>query len=156
MNTTIKLALAFLVSVLFFNTNVNAGSYSGPDLSGQKVTISGPWLAPEDGYIREIAAIFEKATGATVEYGGSDSFEQQIVIDIKAGSPPDLAVNVQGVYYHYELGAQTTARDIFARQSLAGMGITLVFVDEDYLEQDPLGTTREALNYQDSSRLGGR
>jgi len=92
MNTTIKLALAFLVSVLFFNTNVNAGSYSGPDLSGQKVTISGPWLAPEDGYIREIAAIFEKATGATVEYGGSDSFEQQIVIDIKAGSPPDLAI----------------------------------------------------------------
>ena len=69
MNTTIKLALAFLVSVLFINTNVNAGSYSGPDLSGQKVTISGPWLAPEDGYIREIAAIFEKATGATVEYG---------------------------------------------------------------------------------------
>ncbi len=48
MNTTIKLALAFLVSVLFFNTNVNAESYSGPDLSGQKVTISGPWLAPED------------------------------------------------------------------------------------------------------------
>jgi len=79
-----------------------------------------------------------------------------IVIDFMFNNPPDLAVNVQGVYYHYELGAQTTARDIFARQSLAGMGITLVFVDEDYLEQDPLGTTREALNYQDSSRLGGR
>ena len=79
-----------------------------------------------------------------------------IFIDFMFNNPPDLAVNVQGVYYHYELGAQTTARDIFARQSLAGMGITLVFVDEDYLEQDPLGTTREALNYQDSSRLGGR
>ena len=79
-----------------------------------------------------------------------------IIIDFMFNNPPDLAVNVQGVYYHYELGAQTTARDIFARQSLAGMGITLVFVDEDYLEQDPLGTTREALNYQDSSRLGGR
>ena len=92
MSKTTKLALAFLVSVLFFNANVNAEAYSGPDLSGQKVTISGPWLAPEDGYIREIAAIFEKATGATVEYGGSDSFEQQIVIDIKAGSPPDLAI----------------------------------------------------------------
>ena len=79
-----------------------------------------------------------------------------IVIDFMFNNPPDLAVNVQGVYYHYELGAQTTARDIFARQSLAGMGITLVFVDEDYLEQDPLGTTREALNYKDSSCLGGR
>ena len=42
--------------------------------------------------MREIASIFEKATGATVEYGGSDSFEQQIVIDIKAGSPADIAI----------------------------------------------------------------
>ena len=79
-----------------------------------------------------------------------------VIIDFMFNNPPDLAVNVQGVYYHYELGAQIRAQDIFARQSLAGMGITLVFVDEDYLEQDTLGTTREALNYQDSSRLGGR
>ena len=79
-----------------------------------------------------------------------------VIIAFMFNNPPDLAVNVQGVYYHYELGAQIRAQDIFARQSLAGMGITLVFVDEDYLEQDPLGTTREALNYQDSSRLGGR
>jgi len=79
-----------------------------------------------------------------------------VIIDFMFNNPPDLAVNVQGVYYHYELGAQIKARDIFSRQSLAGMGITLIFVDEDYLEQDPLGTTREALNYQDSSRLGGR
>ena len=79
-----------------------------------------------------------------------------VIIDFMFNNPPDLAVNVQCVYYHYELGAQIRAQDIFARQSLAGMGITLVFVDEDYLEQDPLGTTREALNYQDSSRLGGR
>ena len=26
-----------------------------------------------------------------MDYAGSDSFEQQIVIDIKAGSPPNLA-----------------------------------------------------------------
>ena len=87
--------------------------------------------------------------GGRMDKGGA-------IIDFLFDNPPDLAVNIQGVYYHYELGAQTRARDIFARQSLAGMGITLVFVDEDYLEQDPLGTTREALNYQDSSRLGGR
>ena len=88
-----KLALVFFVSLLLFNSSANAGGhYTGPDLSGQKVTISGPWLAPEDGYMREIASIFEKATGATVEYGGSDSFEQQIVIDIKAGSPADIAI----------------------------------------------------------------
>ena len=51
-----KLCLAIFASVLFFNASAYAGGhYSGPDLSGQKVTISGPWLAPEDGYMREIA-----------------------------------------------------------------------------------------------------
>ena len=77
-----------------------------------------------------------------------------LVIDFLFDNPPNLAVNVQGVYYHYELGADTRARDIFARESLAGQGITLIFVDEDYLAQDPLGTTREALQFRDSSRLG--
>ena len=85
--------------------------------------------------------------GGKIEKGG-------LVIDFLFNNPPNLAVNVQGVYYHYELGADTRARDIFARESLAGQGITLIFVDEDYLAQDPLGTTREALQFRDSSRLG--
>ena len=84
------------ITLFVFPTSIIAGSghyhYDGPDISGAKVKIFGPWLAPEDGYMREIASIFEKATGATVEYGGSDSFEQQIVIDIKAGSPADIAI----------------------------------------------------------------
>jgi alpha-glucoside transport system substrate-binding protein len=37
-------------------------------------------------------AYFEAATGADVQYAGSDSFEQQIVIDAEAGSPPNIAV----------------------------------------------------------------
>ena len=52
----------------------------------------GPWLSPEDDNMREVGAIFEKATGATFEYGGSDSFEQQVMIDLKAGSAADLVV----------------------------------------------------------------
>ena len=79
-----------------------------------------------------------------------------VIIDFMFDNPPNLAVNVQGVYYHYELGAETKARDIFARQSLAGQGIHLIFVDEDDLEQDPIGTTRDAVNFKDTSRLGGR
>ena len=68
------------------------GHYSGPDLSGQKVKIFGPWLAPEDESFRDVLSIFEKATGASVEYGGSDEFEQIINIDCKAGNPADIAV----------------------------------------------------------------
>ncbi len=69
-----------------------AYSASAPDLSGQSLTISGPWLSPEDGYFENMAAYFEAATGADVSYVGSDSFEQQIVIDAEAGAAPNIAV----------------------------------------------------------------
>ncbi len=67
------------------------GGYKGPDLTGQTVTIAGPWLTADEASFDKVIAAFEKATGAKVEYSGSDSFEQQIVIDIKAGSPPNIA-----------------------------------------------------------------
>ena len=66
-------------------------SYDGPDISGAKLRIFGPWLAPEDESFRDVLSIFEK-TGASVEYGGSDEFEQIINIDCKAGNPADIAV----------------------------------------------------------------
>ena len=72
--------------------NSGSHSYTGPDLSGESLTILGPWMAPEDESFRDVISIFENATGATVEYGGSDEFEQIINIDCQAGSPPDIAV----------------------------------------------------------------
>ena len=63
-----------------------------PDLSGQTVTLSGPWLTPEDDIFRSVLAYFSDATGAEVIYNGSDSFEQQIVIDAEAGAAPNVAI----------------------------------------------------------------
>mgnify|MGYP003680325553 FL=1 len=77
------------------------------------------------------------------------------VIDFMFNEPPDLAVNVQGVYYHYEFGVEAKARDVMARAALAGQNITLVFIDDDDLMRDPEYYCREALNYRDHSRLGG-
>ena len=70
----------------------NEWARSAPDLSGQTVTISGPWLQPEDDVFRSVVAYFSEVTGAEVIYTGSDSFEQQIVIDAEAGSAPNIAV----------------------------------------------------------------
>ncbi|MDJ1018302.1 MAG: ABC transporter substrate-binding protein [Paracoccaceae bacterium] len=70
----------------------NEWAASAPDLSGQTVTITGPWLQPEDGVFRSVIAYFADATGAEVVYTGSDSFEQQIVIDAEAGAAPNVAV----------------------------------------------------------------
>lgn len=62
------------------------------DLKGQVLTIKGPWLGADKKLIESVIAYFEDATGATVEYAGSDSFEQQIVIDVQAGSAPNIAI----------------------------------------------------------------
>ena len=77
------------------------------------------------------------------------------VLDFMFSDPPDLAINVQGVYYHYEFGVEAKARDVMARASLAGQNITLIFIDDDDLMKDPRYYCREALNYRDHSRLGG-
>jgi len=77
------------------------------------------------------------------------------VLDFLFTNPPDLAVNVQGVYYHYEFGVEVKARDIMARAGLAGQNITLIFIDDEDLLKDPMYYCRQALNYRDHSRLGG-
>jgi hypothetical protein len=87
--------------------------------------------------------------GGRLDKGGS-------VIDFMFKNPPDLAINVQGNYYHYGMGVETKTRDLLARVQLATMGIILIFVDEDQLEENPVYYMREALQYRDHSRLGGR
>ena len=61
-------------------------------LGGEVITISGTWIGPEKEKFESVIAYFETATGADVKYAGSDSFEQQIVIDTQAGSPPNIAI----------------------------------------------------------------
>ena len=78
-----------------------------------------------------------------------------LVIDFIFVNPPDLAINVQGEYYHYEMGADIKARDLLARAMLAGDGISLIFIDEGDVYRDAVGYTRDALRYRDRSRLGG-
>ena len=89
--------------------------------------------------------------GGRIDKGG-------FVIDFMFTNPPDLGVNVQGVYYHYTKypgGVESKARDVLARASMAGENITLIFIDDDDLLHDPVYYCREALNYRDHSRLGG-
>ncbi|MGI3187198.1 ABC transporter substrate-binding protein [Nioella aestuarii] len=62
------------------------------DLSGQTLSITGPWIGPDAELVESILVYFEEATGATVNYSGSDSFEQDIVIATQAGSAPNIAV----------------------------------------------------------------
>jgi alpha-glucoside transport system substrate-binding protein len=62
------------------------------DLKGQKLTIDGPWGGVDKELFESVVAYFEAATGADVEYTGGDGFEQRVMIDVEAGSPPGIAV----------------------------------------------------------------
>ena len=62
------------------------------DLDGQTVSIFGPWRGEDEALFRSVIAYFEAATGATVNYSSSENYEQQIVIDTQAGSPPNIAI----------------------------------------------------------------
>ncbi|MFN3225877.1 MAG: ABC transporter substrate-binding protein [Hyphomicrobiales bacterium] len=72
------------------------GSYeefsASADFSGEQLTVFGPWLGPDQAVVESVLAYFEAATGADVRYVGSDSFEQQIMVDAEAGSSPNVAV----------------------------------------------------------------
>ena len=62
------------------------------DYSGQTLNIFGPWRGDDQALAESIWAYFAAATGASVNYSSSETYEQQIVIDTEAGSPPDIAV----------------------------------------------------------------
>jgi alpha-glucoside transport system substrate-binding protein len=62
------------------------------DLQGQTLSIFGPWRSEDQALFESVLAYFTQATGVTVNYSSSENYEQQIVIDTEAGSPPDVAI----------------------------------------------------------------
>ncbi|WP_420712569.1 ABC transporter substrate-binding protein [Frigidibacter sp. RF13] len=62
------------------------------NLDGQTLTIFGPWRGEDQVLVESMLAYFTAATGVKVSYSSSENYEQQIVIDTQAGSPPDIAV----------------------------------------------------------------
>lgn len=61
------------------------------DFSGETVTLTGPWTGADGDLVNSVLAYFAEATGAEVNYSGSESFEQDIVISAQAGSAPNIA-----------------------------------------------------------------
>jgi alpha-glucoside transport system substrate-binding protein len=62
------------------------------DYTGETLQITGASTGDDKIKLDNIFAYFAEATGAEILYSGSDSFEQDIVISIEAGSPPDIAM----------------------------------------------------------------
>jgi alpha-glucoside transport system substrate-binding protein len=60
--------------------------------SAEQLTVFGPWLGPDQENVEAVLKVFAEKSGHDVRYVGSDSFEQQIVVDVEAGSAPNIAV----------------------------------------------------------------
>ena len=86
--------------------------FESMDFSGETVKVFGPWLGPDQEMVQSVFHYFSEATGANVDYVGSDDFETQIRIDVEGGSPPNIAVFPQ----------PGLAADFAARGSLVPLG----------------------------------
>ena len=92
------------------------------DLGGEQVTVFGPWLGPDQAAMENVLAYFATAANADVRYSGSDAFEQQIVVDLEAGSAPNVAVFPQ----------PGLACDMAARGFLGDLGDSAEWLAENY------------------------
>ncbi len=84
--------------------------------------------------------------GGRLELGGA-------VVDFLFLDPPNLAINIQGLYWHYAFGGDRKAHDRMMRQSLENRGIRVVYIDEDHVIRAPLYYVSEALKGIDHSRM---
>ncbi|MGS4943963.1 ABC transporter substrate-binding protein [Meridianimarinicoccus sp. RP-17] len=62
------------------------------DYSGQALSLTGPWTGEDARLVNSVLAYFADATGAEINYSGSESFEQDIVIAVQAGSAPNIGI----------------------------------------------------------------
>jgi alpha-glucoside transport system substrate-binding protein len=62
------------------------------NLKGQSLALFGPWRGEDEVLFNSVLAYFNAATGANGRYSSSENYEQQIVIDTQAGSPPNIAI----------------------------------------------------------------
>ena len=62
------------------------------DYTGQTINVTGATTGNDAQRYRNLFAYFKEATGGTVAYSGSESFEQDIVIASRSGGLPDIAM----------------------------------------------------------------
>jgi len=84
--------LVFPVGEGAFNWDSYKAFDEANNLDGQTLTIFGPWRGEDQVLAESVFAYFAAASGVTIKYSSSENYEQQIVIDTEAGSPPDIAI----------------------------------------------------------------
>ncbi len=84
--------LKFPVGEGAFNWDSYKAFDEAVNLDGETITMFGPWRGEDQVLVESVLAYFTAASGVKVSYSSSENYEQQIVIDTQAGSPPNVAV----------------------------------------------------------------
>jgi very-short-patch-repair endonuclease len=79
------------------------------------------------------------------------SFDGQTIFDFFEFDER-IAIEVQGLYWHYEFEGHDLSQDILRKIRVESAGMTLIFIDEDHALADPVYYLREALAQRDHSR----
>ncbi|MEY4870931.1 MAG: hypothetical protein RLZZ563_261, partial [Pseudomonadota bacterium] len=107
--------LKFPIGEGAFNWDSYKAYDEATNLDGQSISLFGPWRGEDQVLVESMLAYFTSASGVTVNYSSSEGYEQQIIIDAEAGSPPDVAVlpqpgliaDLAGKGFVVPLGAET-------------------------------------------------
>lgn len=99
------------------------------------------------GLVHEVDFLYQsRFFGGRLDKGG-------LVVDFTFNNPPGLAINVQGVFFHYEQGVDVKAADRIAWVQLTAQGIHLIFLDDEDILEDVQFYVGEALQFRDHSRM---
>jgi len=90
--TAVAQDLKFPVGEGAFNWDSYKAYDEATNLDGQSISLFGPWRGEDQVLVESMLAYFTAASGVKVNYSSSEGYEQQIIIDAEAGSPPDVAV----------------------------------------------------------------
>ena len=84
--------LKFPVGEGGFNWDSYKAFDEATNLDGQTLSIFGPWRGEDQVLVESVLAYFSAASGVKVNYSSSEGYEQQILVDTQAGSPPDISI----------------------------------------------------------------
>jgi hypothetical protein len=96
----------------------------------------------------------KKVPGIDFEYRGevaANTLSAAAQLDFTMLDGSAIAIEVQGIHWHYELGSTKIAEDLVRATELASRGWTIVNIDEDDALADPEHYVREALRGRDHS-----
>jgi hypothetical protein len=96
-----------------------------------------------------------KRNGVDYDYRGEveliSSLATAAQLDFTMTDGSQIAIEVQGIHWHYELGFNKIALDAVRRTELISSGWLVIQIDEDDALRDPVYYVREALSGRDHS-----